>query len=52
MIDALLSLGNDIIPENDITAENSALVPVGINVPPSAEDNQDVANDSHNDVPK
>ena len=50
-IDALLSLGNDVIPENDITAENSALVPIGINVPPSAEDNPDVANDSRNDVP-
>ena len=51
MIDALLSLGNDVIPENDITAENSALVPVRINVPPRAEDNPDIANDSQNDVP-
>ena len=30
-IDALLSLGNDIMPDNDITVENSALVPVGQN---------------------
>ena len=44
-IEALLSLGNDVIPENDITAENSALVPVGINVPPSVDDNPDTVND-------
>ena len=28
-IDTLLSLGNDVIPELDITAESSALMPVG-----------------------
>ena len=44
-------MGNDIIPENDITTENSALVPVGLNVPPNVEDNPDVTNDSKNDVP-
>ena len=44
-------MGNDVIPENDITAENSALVPVGLNVPPNVEDNPDVTNDSKNDVP-
>ena len=49
-IDALLSLGSDIIPEEDITAENSALVPVGLNVPPNAEGNPDVTNDSKNEV--
>ena len=50
-IEALLSLGNDVIPENDITAENSALVPVGINVPPSADDNPDTVNDGQDVVP-
>ena len=50
-IEALLSLGNDVIPENDITAENSALVSVGINVPPSINDNPDTVNDSQNVVP-
>ena len=50
-IDALLSLGNDVIPENDITAENSALVPVGLNVPPTVEDNPDITNDSKKDEP-
>ena len=50
MIEALLSLGNDVIPENDITVENSALVPVGIHVPPSVEDNPDIDNDSQNVV--
>ena len=44
-------LGNDVIPENDITAENSALVPVGLNVPPTVEDNPDITNDSEKDVP-
>ena len=44
-------LGNDVIPENDITAENSALVPVGLNVPPTVEDNPDITNDSKKDVP-
>ena len=47
-IDALLSLGSEIIPEDDITAENSALVPVGLNVPPNAGGNLDVTNDSKN----
>ena len=50
-IEALLSLGNDVIPENDITTENSALVPVGINVPPSVDDNPDTVNDGQNVVP-
>ena len=50
-IEALLSLGNDVTPENDITAENSALVPVGLNIPPNVEDIPDVTNDSKNDVP-
>ena len=50
-IEALLSLGNDVIPENDITAENSALVPVGINIPPSIDDNPDTVNDGQNVVP-
>ena len=50
-IDVLLSLGSDIIPENDITTENSALVSVGLNIPPSVEGNLDVINDSKNDVP-
>ena len=49
-IEALLSLGNDVIPENDITAENSALVPIGINAPPTVNDNLDTVNDSQNDV--
>ena len=49
-IEALLSLGNDVIPENDITAENSALVPIGINAPPTINDNLDTVNDSQNDV--
>ena len=44
-------MGNDVIPENDITAENSALVPVGINVPPSVDDNLDTVIDSQNVVP-
>ena len=44
-------LGYDVIPENDITAENSALVPVGLNVPPTVEDNPDITNDSKKDVP-
>ena len=51
VIEALLSLGNDVIPENDITTENSALVPVGINVPPSVDDNPDTVNDGQNVVP-
>ena len=38
-IDALLSLGNDVIPELDITAENSALMPVGKKVPSRDNDN-------------
>ena len=50
-IDVLLSLGSDVIPQNDITAENSALVPVGLNIPPNVEGNPDVINDSKNDVP-
>ena len=50
-IDVLLSLGSDIIPENDITTENSALVPAGLNIPPNVEGNPDVINDSKNDVP-
>ena len=50
-IEALLSLGDDIIPENDITAENSALVPVGINVPLSVDNNLETVNDEQDDVP-
>ena len=50
-IGALLSLGNDVIPENDITAENSALVPVGINVPLSVDNNLETVNDEQDDVP-
>ena len=50
-IDALLSLGNDVIPENDITTENSALMPVGLNIPHTVEDNLDITNNSKNDVP-
>ena len=50
-IEALLSLGNDVIPENDITAENSALVPVGINVPVSVDNNLETVNDKQDDVP-
>ena len=46
----MLSLGSDIIPEEDITAQNSALVPVGLNVPPNAEGNPDVTSDSKNEV--
>ena len=38
-IDALLSLGNDVIPEIDITAENSALMPVSKNIPSRDNDN-------------
>ena len=49
-IEALLSLGNDVIPENDITADNSALVPIGINAPPTVNDNQDTVNDDQNNV--
>ena len=49
-IEALLSLGNDVIPENDITAENSALVPIGINAPPTINDNLDTVTDNQNDV--
>ena len=49
-IEALLSLGNDVIPENDITAENSALVPIGINAPPTVNDNLDTVTDNQNDV--
>ena len=45
-IEALLSVGNDVIPENDITAENSALVPTGINVP----DNPDTVYEGQNAV--
>ena len=41
----------DVIPENDITAENSALVPIGINAPLIVNDNLDTVNDSQNDVP-
>ena len=44
-------MGSDIIPENDITAENSALVPVGLNIPPNVGGNPDVTNDSKNEVP-
>ena len=44
-------MGNDVILENDITTENSALVPVGLNVPPNVEDNLEVTIDSKNDVP-
>ena len=47
----MLSLGSDIIPEEDITAENSALVPVGLNVPPNVGSNPDVINDSKNEEP-
>ena len=47
-IEALLSLGNDVIPENDITAENSALVPIGINAPPTVNDNLDTVTDKQN----
>ena len=43
-------MGNDVIPENDITAENSALVPIGINAPPVVTETLDAVNDSHNDV--
>ena len=50
MIEALLSLGNDVIPENDINAENSALVLIGINVPPSVDDNPDTVDDGQNAV--
>ena len=50
MIEALLSLGNDVIPENDITAENSALVPIGINAPQTVNDNLDTVNNDQNDV--
>ena len=49
-IEALLSLGNDVIPENDITAENSALVPIGINAPLIVNDNLNTVKDSQNDV--
>ena len=49
-IEALLSLGNDVILENDITAENSALVPIGINVPPTVNDNLNTVSDDQNDV--
>ena len=50
-IEALLSLGNDVVPENDITTENSELVPIGINVPPSVDDNPDTVTDGQNAVP-
>ena len=50
MIEALLSLGNDVIPENDIMAENAALVPIGINAPPIVSDNLDTANNSQKDA--
>ena len=50
-IEALLSLGNDVIPENDITAENSKLVPIGINVRPSIDDNPDTATVGQKAVP-
>ena len=49
-IEALLSLGNDVIPENDITAENSALVPIGINTPPTVNDTLDTVTDNQNNV--
>ena len=49
-IEALLSLGNDVIPENDITAENSALLPIGINIPPNVADNPDTVNEGQNTV--
>ena len=49
-IEALLSLGNDVIPEDDITAENSALVPIGNNAPTIINDNLDTVNESQNDV--
>ena len=49
-IDALLSLGSDITPDEDITAENSALVPVGLNILPNAEGYPDVTSDSNNEV--
>ena len=44
-------MGNDVIPENDITTENSVLVPVGINIPTSVKDKPDIANDIQNVVP-
>ena len=50
VIEALFSLGNDVIPENDITAENSALVPIGINAPSTVNDNLDTVTDNQNDV--
>ena len=43
-------MGSDITSEEDITAENSALVPVGLNVLPNAESNLDVTSDSNNKV--
>ena len=43
-------MGSDITPEEDITVENSALVPVGLNIPPNAEGNPDVTSDSNNEV--
>ena len=46
--DALLSLGNDVIPENDITAENSALMPVGKNVPSRDNDNSTEVTENQN----
>ena len=49
-IEALLSLGNDVIPENDITAENSALVPIGSNAPPTVNDTLDTVTDNQNNV--
>ena len=44
-------MGNNVIPENDITAENSDLVPIEINVPPSVDDNPDTVTDGQNAVP-
>ena len=49
-VEALLSLGNDVIPEDDITAENSALVPIGNNAPPTVNDKLDTVSESHNGV--
>ena len=44
-------MGNNVIPENDITAENSALVPVGNNAPPSVDDNPNIVNNGQDVVP-
>ena len=44
-------MGSNVIPENDITAENSVLAPVRTNITTSVEDNQDVDNECQNVVP-